>query len=74
METLNESTSAEQRFFLSVQFQKRKIQTVFLCFRNIRLVKNLLLSALARISSELPEQQGADGFASAPFLYWKFLN
>lgn len=47
METLNESTSAEQRFFQSVQFQKRKIQTVFLCFRNIRLVKNLLLSALA---------------------------
>lgn len=47
METLNESTSAEQRFFLSVQFQKRKRQTVFLCFRNIRLVKNLLLSALA---------------------------
>ena len=47
METLNESTSAEQRFFLSVQFQKRKIQTVFLCFRNIRRVKNLLLSALA---------------------------
>ena len=47
METLNESTSAEQRFFLSVRFQKRKIQTVFLCFRNIRLVKNLLLSALA---------------------------
>ena len=47
METLNESTSAEQRFFLSVQFQKRKIQTVFLCFRNIRRVKNLLLSVLA---------------------------
>ena len=48
METLNESTSAEQRFFsLSVQFPKRKIQTVFLCFRNIRLVKNLLLSARA---------------------------
>ena len=47
METLNESTSAEQRFFLSVQFQKRKIQTVFLCFRNIRRVKILLLSVLA---------------------------
>ena len=42
METLNESTSAEQRFFLSVQFQKRKIQTVFLCFRNIRRVKKSL--------------------------------
>lgn len=47
METLNESTSAEQRFFLSVRFQKRKIQTVFLCFRNIRRVKNLSLSAPA---------------------------
>ena len=47
METLNESTSAEQRFFLSVQFQKRKIQTVFLCFRNVRLMKNLSLSARA---------------------------
>lgn len=48
LESLNKSSSAESGSFSpSVQFQKREIHAVFLRFWNLRLVKNLSLTALA---------------------------